>query len=172
MPVITSEQAGGANVCALLDLIAYSEGTSKASGSASAALSVHDGYDVIVAGEDGPEVFTDFSDHPFAHRVPKIVRPGLVSTASGRYQVLCHYFEVYKERLGLPDFGPLSQDRVAVQQIHERGAIAHILSGDTDTAITLCAGIWASLPGNNYGQGGHSMQALLAEWEKLTTQSV
>jgi muramidase (phage lysozyme) len=171
MPVITPEQAGGANVCAFLDLVAFSEGTSAASGTASAELSTHDGYDVIVAGEEGPEVFTDYSDHPFAHRAPKVVRPGLESTASGRYQVLCRYFEVYKQRLGLPDFGPLSQDRIAIQQIHERDAIPLILSGHIEAAITLCAGIWASMPGNPYGQGGRSMEELLAQWDKLTAQS-
>ncbi len=186
MCMILPAEAGGPNVCAFLDLIAFSEGTSKASGSASAALSANDGYDVIVAGVDGPSIFTDHSDHPFAHReAVEVVAPGqrfedgLYSTAAGRYQVLLRFFEVYKVVLNLPDFGPLSQDRVAIQQMRERGSLVHLESGnieaaikahlppvDLEDAITEDAGTWASLPGNTYGQGGHSMAALLAEWSR------
>ena len=160
------------NVAAFLDLVACSEGTSKASFSRSAAISIDDGYDVIVAGVDGPEVFTDFSDHPFVHRAAKLIRAStattdaLFSTASGRYQVLCRYFESYKVSLGLPDFSPLSQDLVAIQQIRERGALPHVESGDIATAITLCSNIWASFPGNSYAQGGHSLTALVAQFNQ------
>ena len=51
---------------AFLDTLAFSEGTSNH------PLTVNDGYDVIVTGVDGPEVFTDYSAHPFANgRKPK-----------------------------------------------------------------------------------------------------
>lgn len=44
------------------DLLAYSEGTS------TSPATRNNGYDVIVTGIDGkPEIFTDYSDHPFAH---------------------------------------------------------------------------------------------------------
>lgn len=146
------------NVKGFLDLIAWSEGTSTSS------LTQHDGYDVIVSGPDGPEVFTDFSQHPFTHRIPKVVRPGLASTASGRYQILFRFWEIYSERLSLPDFSPASQDAVAIQQIRERRAIALIESGDIAGAIRKCGNIWASLPCNGYGQGGHTLEALLEHW--------
>ncbi|EMD7474688.1 hypothetical protein VSU40_000628 [Salmonella enterica] len=43
-------------------MLAYSEGT------ANHPLTKNCGYDVIVTGLDGsPEIFTDYSDHPFAH---------------------------------------------------------------------------------------------------------
>ncbi len=174
MATISATAAGSPNVPRFLDLVGRSEGTS------TDRLTRNDGYDVIVSGVDGPEVFTDFSDHPFAKgRAPKIIRPAtgtipkLVSTASGRYQVLCRYFEVYKSELKLPDFSPLSQDLVAIQQIKERrdsnlvSAYTHVVNGDIETAISLCCNVWASLPGNTYGQGGHSMTALMAVWSAL-----
>lgn len=165
MAVITAAEAGNANIPIMLDLIAYSEGTS------TIADTHNDGYDVIVTGVDGPEIFTDYSNHPFANGRPaKVIRTGppqLLSTASGRYQLLYRYWPVYKQQLGLPDFSPLSQDKVAIQQIRERGALSHVETGDIEGAIELCSNIWASMPGNNYGQGGRSMSALLQKWETL-----
>ena len=173
MPVITPDQAGGANVCAFLDMLAFSEGTS------THPLTQHDGYDVIVTSVDGPAVFTDFTQHPFyaplgqeARGAQLIRRPceqwpkGLYSTASGRYQVLCHYFETYKLNLRLPDFSPLSQDKVAIQQMRERGALVSLAAGDIETAIRQCAPIWASLPGNDYHQGGKTLAELVSSWEE------
>lgn len=150
----------GTNIPKFLDLIAYSEGTS------TSRLTQDDGYDVIVSGATGPEIFTDFSQHPFAGRPAKLVRPGLESTAAGRYQLLYRYWLSYKMSLKLPDFGPLSQDRIAIQQIKERKALGAIESGDIESAITLCSGTWASFPGNAYGQNAHSMTTLMAEWNK------
>ena len=57
------------SVKAFLDLIAWSEGTS------TSPVTQNQGYDVIVTGVDGPAVFTDYSDHPFADgRAPVVVR--------------------------------------------------------------------------------------------------
>jgi muramidase (phage lysozyme) len=149
-----------------LDLIAFSEGTS------THPLTQNDGYDVIVTGVDGKHVFTDYSDHPFAHGGLVTVRlvPLLQSSAAGRYQVLARYWNAYKAMLKLPDFGPQSQDAVAIQQIRERKALPMIEAGQVEGAIIACSNIWASLPGNNYGQaGGHSMEALLEKHQELTT---
>lgn len=149
-----------------LDLIAWSEGTS------TSALTQNDGYDVIVSGLDGAEIFTSYDDHPFASGRPaKVIRanPLLASTASGRYQLLLHWWEPYKAQLQLSDFSPASQDAVAVQQITERHAIPLIQSGDIQGAIRACSNIWASLPGNDYNQpGGQSMEALLAQYDELS----
>ena len=150
-----------------LDLIAWSEGTS------TSRLTQNDGYDVIVTGVDGPEVFTSYADHPFANgRPPKVIRngpPPLASTASGRYQLMLHWWEGYKTQLHLADFSAASQDAVAVQQITERHAIPMIESGNIHGAIAACSNIWASLPGNDYDQpGGHTMEALLAQFDQLS----
>lgn len=151
---------------AFLDLIAWSEGTS------ASPETVNNGYDVIVSGVDGMHVFTDYSDHPFASgRAPIVVRaePLLTSTASGRYQLLLRWWTPYKAMLRLPDFSPASQDAVAIQQIRERGALPLIEAGNVEAAIAACSNIWASLPNNDYGQpGGHSMQALLAQYTVLS----
>ncbi len=93
---------------------AYSEGT------ATHPLTKNRGYDVIVTGIDGkPEIFTDYTDHPFAHGRPAKVfnRRGEKSTASGRYQQLYLYWPHYQKQLALPDFSPLSQDKLAIQLI-------------------------------------------------------
>lgn len=142
-----------------LDLIAWSEGTS------TSRITKNDGYDVIVSGVDGPSIFTSYADHPFASGRPAVVvrkEPLLTSTAAGRYQILLHWWQQYKAMLHLPDFSPASQDAVAIQQIRERGGLAKIEAGDIQGAIAACSNIWASMPGNDYGQaGGHTMQALL-----------
>ena len=145
-----------------LDLIAFSEGTS------TSKLTQDRGYDVIVTGIDGPEIFSDYSEHPFASRPPKTIRavPLLQSTAAGRYQLLHRYWKVYKVQLGLPDYSPESQDSVALQQMKERHAVDMVLTGDIEGAIKACSNIWASFPGNSYGQGGHSMDELLEKYSE------
>lgn len=157
MPVINTHQ----NIAAFLDMLAYSEGT------ANHSLTKNRGYDVIVTGLDGkPEIFTDYSDHPFAHgRPPKVFnRRGEKSTASGRYQQLYLFWPHYKKQLSLPDFSPLSQDRLAIQLIRERGAIDDIRAGRIERAVSRCRNIWASLPGAGYGQREHSLEKLVTVW--------
>ena len=149
---------------AFLDLIAFSEGTG------TSTVTQNDGYDVIVSGVDGPSIFTDYADHPFARGGAVTVRHGpplLISTAAGRYQVLAHYFKAYKAQLNLPDFSPASQDAVALQQMKERKAVAMVEAGTVEGAIAACSNIWASFPGNAYGQGGKSMATLLAKYTQL-----
>lgn len=150
---------------AFLDTIAWSEGTS------TSPLTKNDGYDVIVTGFNGPSIFTDYSDHPFALGGRIVVRenPLLFSTAAGRYQILARYWRVYKAQLKLPDFTPQSQDAVALQQIKERAADALVLAGDIQSAIERCANIWASFPGNTYRQGGKTVEALLEQYRLFSS---
>lgn len=172
MAFISAELAGGEAVVRFLDLTSDSEGTSFH------PLTKCDGYDVIVTGlYGGPEVFTDFSNHPFANgRKPKLFRmpdiPANRSTASGRYQILVKYWPDYQKQLGLKDFSPLSQDLYALQQMRERHAIPLILAGKIEDAITACSNIWASFPGNNYSQHAHPMEVLLQKYESLMANGV
>jgi len=155
---------------AFLDLIAWSEGTH---------AGLDNGYGVIVSGVDGPNTFTDYTDHPFANgrpgimvRRPTILYPtGLFSTASGRYQLMLRWWLPYKISLKLKDFSPASQDTVAIQQIRERKAISLIEVGNITAAIQACSNIWASFPGNTYGEGGKNLTALLAQYGSLLPQS-
>ena len=137
------------NLKAFLDMIAVSEGT-KGRG--------NDGYNVIVGGS----LFSDYADHP-----KKLVwlRPGLASTAAGRYQLLSRYWDVYKKQLNLKDFSPASQDAVAIQQIKERKALDDIEKGYIGVAIDQCKNIWASLPGAGYGQHENSEDKLIAAYK-------
>lgn len=148
------------NMKALLDTLGFSEGTS------TSRATKNNGYDVIVTGIDGkPEIFTDYSTHPFANgRAPKVINSkGLKSSASGRYQHLVRDWEHYRRLLKLPDFGPASQDAWAIQLIKERGAVALIEAGRFAEAITKISNIWASLPGANYAnQPMHPMAKLQA----------
>lgn len=153
MARIDPATAGGMNVCAFLDMLAWSEFTSRISAS-------DDGYNVIVGGG----LFASYADHP--RKSVWIARFGVWSTAAGRYQLLSRYFDAYKKQLGLPDFSPISQDKIAIQQIRERGALADIKAGQIEVAISKCRNIWASLPGAGYGQVEHSLQPLLAQYVK------
>lgn len=149
---ISAQAAGGTNICAFLDMIAPSEGTS------TNPNTKDDGYDVIVGGG----IFTDYSKHP--HILVDLPNLGIKSTAAGRYQILGHYADVYIQQLSLPDFGPESQDKIAIQMIRECHAISAILAGDILTAIKACSSRWASLPGNTYGQHQQKADMLLAAY--------
>lgn len=156
MARIPIDPVGGMNLLAFLDMLAWSEGTS---------ISPHsrdDGYDVIVGGLDSPNRFTSYADHPGV--LVTVNRKGLKSTAAGRYQLLQRYWKVYRAQLRLADFGPVSQDKVAMQQIRERGALGDIAAGRIPDAISRCRNIWASLPGAGYGQREHALDDLLAHY--------
>ena len=108
---------------------------------------------MIVTGIDGrPEVFTDYRAHPFAGgRPPKQINSaGLRSTASGRYQNMLRDWVHYRDLLQLPDFGPDSQDRWAIQLIRERRALPLVEAGRFGQAVAAVSNLWASLPGANY----------------------
>lgn len=142
---------------AFLDMLAVSEGTS------TSPATRNNGYDVIVTGVDGrPEIFTDYSTHPFAGGRPSKVinRKGLTSNASGRYQFMLRDWRHYKALLNLADFGPVSQDLWALQLIRERSALPLIDGGQFVAAVQRCSNLWASLPGAGYGQPEHSMDKL------------
>lgn len=155
MAEISAEEAGGQNVVAFLDMLAWSEGTDHPK-----QKSNDRGYDVIVGGE----LFTSYRDHP--RRVVTLPRLGIKSTAAGRYQLLARFWPHYRDLLELDDFGPYSQDLVAVQLIREQRAIGDVKAGRVVPAIEKCRNIWASLPGAGYGQHEHKLEALLAEYKR------
>lgn len=144
---------------AFLDMIGFAEGTIT-----SPATRFH-GYDVIVTGIDGkPEVFTDFSRHPFEGGRPskQINSRGLTSNAAGKYQHMLRDWPHYRALLNLTDFSPLSQDLWAIQLIRERSALPLIDGGRFLEAVYRCSNLWASLPGATYGQPTSKPDALIA----------
>lgn len=129
------------NVRAFLDMLAWSE-----IGPALLAKS-DNGYNVLVGSTpENPLLFDSYADHP------DVYNRECDSTAAGRYQILHRYWDHYRDLLDLPDFGPESQDRYAIQQIKEQGGLDPLESGDLEQAIWKCSNIWASLPGNDYDQ--------------------
>lgn len=142
------------NLKAVLDTIAWSEGTTKIAGS-------DDGYNVIVGGT----LFNNgYVDHP--RKLVDLPRLGIKSTAAGRYQLLSRYWDAYRKQLNLKDFGHASQDAVAIQQIRERKALGDIEAGRIEQALAKCSNIWASLPGAGYGQHEHKAADLIAQYQK------
>lgn len=150
------------NQRAFLDMIAVSEGTS------TSPATQNNGYDVIVTGIDGkPEIFTDYSNHPFANgrKSKTINKNGLTSNASGRYQFMLRDWGHYRSQLGLQDFGPESQDKWALQLIRERKALLLIESGHFADAVARCKNLWASLPSAGYpGQHENKLADLQAAY--------
>lgn len=157
MARLSAMQAGGENVLRFLDLIAFSEGTSTIKAS-------DDGYNVLYGGG----LFSGYLDHPRQKLTFPINGKPVTSSAAGRYQLLERYWDAYRVSLGLKGgFTPENQDRIAIQQIRERRALDDIRAGRIDLAIQKCSNIWASFPGNNYGQNPHKADKLLAKWGSL-----
>ncbi|MDQ7987087.1 glycoside hydrolase family 104 protein [Pseudomonas sp. G34] len=151
MARLTAHEAGGANVLAFLDMLAWSEGTDHPN-----QRSIDDGYDVLVGGQ----LFTDYSKHPRV-LVP-LPRYGIKSTAAGRYQFLARTWDAIVENYGfIGRFIPRAQDLAAVKLLTECGALPHIQAGRISEAIAAAAPIWASLPGAGYGQHEHKLTSLL-----------
>ncbi|MCP1489874.1 muramidase (phage lysozyme) [Pseudomonas fluorescens] len=152
MAKLNEVEANGRNVLAFLDMLAWSEGTDNGK-----QPTRNCGYDVIVGGE----LFSDYTDHP--RKLVLLSKFGIKSTAAGRYQLLSKYWDSYRTSLKLTGgFTPENQDRVAIQQIREQGALKDIQAGYVTNAITRCSNIWASLPGAGYGQHEHDSEDLIA----------
>lgn len=161
MPRICESAAGGVNALAFLDMLAWSEL------GADYLKRSDDGYNVIVTGIDGKlELFNDYRAHPFAGgRKSKVINSkGLASTASGRYQQMRKDWPHYRDQLRLPDFGPISQDTLALQHIRECRALDDIKAGRIVQSVAKCRNIWASLPGAGYNQREHAIDDLLAHY--------
>ena len=143
------------NLRAFLSAIAYSE-----LGPDLLAES-DNGYDVIVGSKPGrPDLFSSYRTHP--HKLVKLRIKGreVASTAAGRYQILARYADHYMRELRLRDFGPNSQDQIAIQMIRECRALEDVEAGRFAEAIRKCSSRWASLPGAGYGQHENSLIAL------------
>lgn len=146
----TPPELAARNVAAFLDMIAYAEGTAGP-----------DGYRTMF----GYRLFDSFADHPrqffeFTNSRGETLR----TSAAGRYQFLARTWDTLKKRLKLPDFGPESQDRAAIELIRERGALSDVRAGRVAAAVVKVAPVWASLPGAGYAQPERNLSALIATY--------
>jgi muramidase (phage lysozyme) len=149
----TTDQLGGQNIAAFLDMIAVSE-----IGAALLAVS-DDGYNVLVGSTPSdPHLFPSYAAHP------NVYNKATNSDAAGRYQIMHYWWQAYLPLLHLPDFSPISQDLYALEQLKERKAIPWILVGNLQRAISAVSNIWASLPGSQYGQHVNQMADLTATY--------
>jgi muramidase (phage lysozyme) len=146
---ISAIAAGGVNVLAFLDTIAYSEIGPEL------MAATDDGYNVIVGSTVAkPILMTSYRQHP------RLYEQLEDSTAAGRYQFI---WPTWKGLL-LPDFTPESQDHGAIMLMQDHGAVADVIAGRVAQAIIHCSKEWASFPSAGYGQHENTMNTLLTAY--------
>ena len=103
------------------------------------------GYGTVVGGGS----FGGFDQHP---RVVGLRTADGPSTAAGRYQITKTTYDDVAPKLGIKDFSPASQDRIAIELIRRNGAYDDVVNGDFQSAMKKLGGVWASLPSSQYNQ--------------------
>ena len=116
-----------------------------------------DRYRTLYGGEK-------FDAPPWEHPHRKVNAAGITSTAAGRGQFLAGTWDDVDRIYDFPDFSPDCQDEAMVALIIRRGALADVLAGDFEKAISRCAHEWASLPGSPYGQPTITMEQAKARY--------
>jgi lysozyme len=129
------------------------------------------GYRMLYgSSQGGSSLFDSYADHPAMLGWPGVplpdgmcaaagFDPGCVSTAAGAYQINRPTWKRLKQRLGLSDFSPASQDACALELISEKGALSDVRAGRVADAVAKVRKVWASLPGAGYGQGEVALAA-------------
>lgn len=136
------------NVRNFLGMIGSAEGTDKY------------GYNTLFGGgkmeslADHPRQLFDFTE--------TTGRPNK-TTAAGRYQFLSNTWDEQAKKLGLPDFGPQSQDLAAINLLRERGILPDVLAGNWEAAVKKSGPIWASLPSSQYPQPRQSNEFVMSK---------
>ncbi|GAC1466012.1 MAG: glycoside hydrolase family protein [Chamaesiphon sp.] len=102
----------------------------------------------------------NFAQHPGILQCAMVNEQRLCSTAAGRYQMMDFNWSELAPKLGLKDFSPQSQDRMALELIRQQGAVEDLLAGRFEDAVYKVSGIWASFPGNDYEQNPKSIEEL------------
>jgi hypothetical protein len=118
------------NVGKFLDFLGAAEGAS---------------YNTVVGGGS----FNGYDKHPGIVGLRTKEGP---STAAGKYQITKTTYDDVAPSLGITDFSPESQDKIALELIRRKGALGDVQSGNFDAAISKLGGTWASLPSSPYSQ--------------------
>lgn len=157
----TDDMTAQANLRAFLAAIRLGEGTSD-----------DRGYSRLFGGG----TFTDYSTHPGLNgwggvrlsaqmaRDAGYADGVAVSTAAGAYQITRTTYRGAAAALGVSDFSPDTQDRIAIYLIRQKGALGDVLAGRAEVAAGKVRKVWASLPNAGYGQRTVSMQAFLNQY--------
>ena len=144
------------NVRSFLGMIGSAEGTDKY------------GYNTLFGGgkveslADHPRQLFDFTE--------TTGRPNK-TTAAGRYQFLSNTWDEQAKKLGLPDFGPQSQDLAAINLLRERGILPDVLQGNWDSAVKKSGPIWASLPSSPYPQPRQSNEFVMNKLNNMVASN-
>lgn len=136
-----------ANVKKFLDFLGRAEGAD---------------YNTIVGGSK----FSDFRAHPKVVGLRTAEGP---STAAGKYQIVGTTYDAVAPKLGIRDFSPDSQDKIAIELIRQKGALEDVRNGNFDAAVGKLGGIWASLPSSPYSQPKRSAEWVAKELGSPTT---
>lgn len=131
-----------ANVKKFLDVLGKAEGAD---------------YNTIVGGSS----FNGFDAHP---NIVGLVTAEGPSTAAGKYQITKTTYDRKASELGIVDFSPESQDRIAIALIEEKNALEDIRNGDFNSAVNKLGGVWASLPSSPYSQPKKSAEWIQAQF--------
>ncbi|BAZ18449.1 hypothetical protein NIES4071_103340 (plasmid) [Calothrix sp. NIES-4071] len=110
--------------------------------------------------------FNDFSTHPKIKQCAPINGRRVCSTAAGAYQMLDISWNDVAPKLGLKDFTPPSQDRMAIEYIRRNKAIDDVESGNVEMAFCKVGKVWASLICNNYNQNPRTTEELKNYYNK------
>lgn len=144
------------NVAAFLTMVSHSEGTDRAAD----PYRVCFGYKHTIQDmSDHPAITGEWMGESLAFLGPAYALE--ISTAAGRYQINRPTWLDCKMNAGITDFTPDSQDTAAQYLIRRKNAMYLVESGHIAAAVNLCASIWASLPGNDYGQPNHRLADLI-----------
>lgn len=90
----------------------------------------------------------------------------ITSSAAGAYQFLSKTWADCAKALSLTDFSPRSQDLGCIFLLKQARALDDIKKGNFTAAISKTKRIWASLPGDVYGQGGKTLPQALAFYKQ------
>ena len=156
---ITDRDTAQRNVSAFLEAIARAEGTAQRAD----PYRVCYGYrHTIISLKEHPAVSGEWKGERLSDDMCRAAGfgPGCVSTAAGKYQLIRPTWQALKTRLQLPDFGPASQDRAAIQLLKDSGALGAIEKGQFSFAVAAARKTWASLPGAGYAQPERSLSFL------------
>jgi muramidase (phage lysozyme) len=107
----------------------------------------------------------NLNDHP--HKILGHTADGN-TTAAGAYQFLGSTWDGIKNKLGLKDFSPQSQDAAALELIRQKGALGDIDNGNFQSAIQKLGSTWASLPSSPYLQGHRSNEDVQKMLQQIT----
>lgn len=102
-------------------------------------------YNTIVGGG----TFSSYDRHP--GKVGLVTKDG-PSTAAGKYQITKTTYDDVAPKLGITDFSPASQDKIALYLMQRNGSLDDVRSGNYEAAISKNGGTWASLPSSPYNQ--------------------